>query len=104
MSGRRTEVNKHQIRWSLTKTHKDLSTRYWLLERACEPDQVPARPGPGLIPRPEHQAPKPQSNRCCSPPPRPEDQDLAPAPTGSPPGAKARPGHGGPRRKTPPSG
>ena len=45
MSGRRTEVNKHQIRWSLTKTHKDLSTRYWLLERACEPDQVPARPG-----------------------------------------------------------
>ena len=23
-------------------------------------------------------------------------QDLAPAPTGSPPGAKARPGHGGP--------
>ena len=50
MSGRRTEVNKHQIRWSLTKTHKDLSTRYWLLERACEPDQVPARPGPGLIP------------------------------------------------------
>ena len=69
MSGRRTEVNKHQIRWSLTKTHKDLSTRYWLLERACEPDQVPARPGPGLIPRPEHQAPKPQSNRCCSPPP-----------------------------------
>ena len=69
MSGRRTEVNKHQIRWSLTKTHKDLSTRYWLLERACEPDQVPAHPGPGLIPRPEHQAPKPQSNRCCSPPP-----------------------------------
>ena len=69
MSGRRTEVNKHQIRWSLTKTHKDLSTRYWLLERACEPDQGPARPGPGLIPRPEHQAPKPQSNRCCSPPP-----------------------------------
>ena len=58
MSGRRTEVNKHQIRWSLTKTHKDLSTRCWLLERACEPDQVPARPGPGLIPRPEHQAPK----------------------------------------------
>ena len=50
MSGRRTEVNKHQIRWSLTKTHKDLSTRYWLLERACEPDQVPAHPGPGLIP------------------------------------------------------
>ena len=42
---------------ALTKTHKDLSTRYWLLERACEPDQVPARPGPGLIPRPEHQAP-----------------------------------------------
>ena len=71
MSGRRTEVNKHQIRWSLTKTHKDLSTRYWLLERACEPDQVPTRPGPGLIPRPEHQAPKPQSNRCCSPPPPP---------------------------------
>ena len=34
MSGRRTEVNKHQIRWSLTKTHKDLSTRYWLLEWA----------------------------------------------------------------------
>ena len=58
MSGRRTEVNKHQIRWSLTKTHKDLSTRYWLLERACEPDQVPARPGPGLIPRPEHQPPQ----------------------------------------------
>ena len=48
MSGRRTEVNKHQIRWSLTKTHKDLPTRYWLLERACEPDQVPAHPGPAV--------------------------------------------------------
>ena len=29
MSGRRTEVSNHQMRWSLTKTHKDLSIRYW---------------------------------------------------------------------------
>ena len=61
------------------------------------------RSRPGLIPRAEDQAPNRKVTGVALHP-RPEDQDLAPAPTGSPPGAKARPGHGGPRRNIQPTG